>query len=94
MTIEFRLDRSDHRVAEAFLDKRPEHVAAILIEAHNLSRQADAIASAKANRVDVVVETLTERLAYLGLDLGDLTTATESRLGRRISTPRQREPNT
>jgi len=67
-----RLDRNDHHIVENFLATRPAHVGGIIVEASNLDRQAFAIEAAKAAGIDVVVETLTERLAHPGLDRSGL----------------------
>ena len=67
MSIEFRVDRSDHRVVEKYLETRPTRVGAVLVEVTHLTRQHDAIDAAKKAGLEVVVETLTERLAYPGL---------------------------
>jgi len=66
--IEYRLGRTDHRIAEDFLGSSPENVAGILLEAKNLRFQQDVAEAARTAEVQIFVEPLTERLMEPGFD--------------------------
>jgi len=66
MGIEFRLGRSDHKVAEDFVVHRPAGVDGVWLDAHNVRFQSGVVETAKAAGIEVLVEPLTERLVAEG----------------------------
>ena len=77
MTIEFRLGRTDHLVVEDFLaGDTSAGVGAIVVEAPLIGRQRVAIEAAEVAGLDVLIETLTDRLAEPGYDTSGFEYAT------------------
>lgn len=79
MGIEFRVGVNDHPHVSDFLAERHGGVSSITIDAKHLKRHATAIEAAKAAGVGVIIETLTDRLAYEGYKTGGLEYAEECR---------------
>lgn len=68
MSIEFRLGRTDHKVAEEFLAGDSSGVSAIIIDATNVRFQSLVAEAAREAGVTVLVEPLTERLRDPGFE--------------------------
>lgn len=70
--VEFHLGPSDHRVVEDFVGRNPSGVGGIIVDAKHVETQSVAIEAARAHRLDVHVEPLTERLIAPGFSIGSL----------------------
>ncbi|MEX2228199.1 MAG: hypothetical protein WEB13_01040 [Dehalococcoidia bacterium] len=62
MPVEFILGRSDHRVVARQIARDPEHVAGIVLDPRFIGFQEIAVEAARAQKVTVYVEPMTERL--------------------------------
>ena len=69
MSVEFRLGRNDHKVAEDFLAKRPTGVSAIVLDTKAARHQEQAAEAARDAGADVYFDPATERLTGPGFDL-------------------------
>ena len=72
MGIVLRIGYNDHHLVADFLANRPAGVSGIVVEAKHVYRHSSVIEAARDAGVDVVVETLTDRLAVEGYDPGML----------------------
>ena len=82
MGVQIRVGYNDHQLVADFLANDPSGVSAITIDAKLTKRHRPAMEAARDAGITVLVETLTDRLAFAGYDPGPLDYADSYPLGR------------